>query len=60
MGAVRANGEQFRSRAHQQHVIVGDTSEQRAAICKRVGGYPLRQIRARYFVRVTHGDLAQI
>ena len=42
--AVRADREEAIARTRQQRVIIADTSEQRAAARKRIGGYAERQI----------------
>ena len=42
--AVRPDREQLITGTRQQHVIIADTSEQRAAARKRIDGYPERQI----------------
>jgi hypothetical protein len=42
---MRADGEESIAGTRQQDVILADTSEQRAAARKRIGGYPDREIR---------------
>ena len=42
--AERADGKESIAGTRQQHVILADTSEQRAAARKRIDGYPERQI----------------